>query len=133
MTAECKRCGGSGKEPDPVGEAWDELWRRLGLSADASGLRQAADVYRGQVQARITFLEAALRDLLAHVPVPDARRGNAIMGTFTASWESLDRWRAVLDGQPDSVTVNQARAEHGLPPLDGELGARPVAVRFRGE
>ena len=109
--ADCTRCGGSGSEPDPVRQGFEDLLTAIRALADgaesnaelerqASHAQTALTVCRSAVQnrtavhaARITFLSATLRDILG-------RFGPQLQGEmqiWRASNEDVEAWRRVLD------------------------------------
>jgi len=112
----CTHCGGSGTEPDPVNEAYKALlavidgWDAppmhhnagLDLRNAAFQLRSAAGDEREQHEARVVFLEAALRDILSRFGEP--LRG--AMQIWRADNEDIRNWQAILDNTPGIVSAD---------------------------
>lgn len=108
----CTRCNGSGTEPGEISVALDDLARAAnaitaGAASDRELARQGKDlltaieVYRGACAARITSLEAALRDILGRFPERRAQQGTHQL--LQVPNEDVTNWRKVLDGEPGIV------------------------------
>lgn len=98
----CNHCGGTGEEPDPIRQAFELLLAAVDELEDGAAVAvgRAANAYRDVVQARVTFLEAALRDMLGHLSLPARRSGTAFIASFQAPYSQLDGWYAILEGKP---------------------------------
>ena len=103
----CTRCHGSGTEPDRARQEWDRIRTHIAaanlpdeldkqLHYDAFNMRSAHLAVEEEQQARITFLEAALRDILSRFREP--YQGSVQL--LQVPNEDLRGWRVVLDGRP---------------------------------
>jgi hypothetical protein len=96
----CTRCNGSGTEPDPLNDAWTALQQAIDRVYDESqrrGVRGAAARHRELADARITILEAALRDMLGGFEPQLGMRGTHQI--LQVPNEDIDNWRKILEGE----------------------------------